>query len=611
VAHLALHRYAHTPALTPTEPRSNVRTHPSTPFRAAALLVLALTLAPGCKSTQEWRSEVDEETYELVQSRRQKLALDTGTFSIEPNPDSLREKLLRGEARIDAPLSLVRCLEIAAENSRDFQSRKERLFLAALDLTLERWRFAIQKGGTLNAAVDGTGDEAENASTDGRFSLSRLLGTGATVAGSIGLNLARSLITSDGWSPTSDVSFSVTQPLLAGFGERIVKEPLTQAERDLVYEVRTFERFRRTFAFDVASRYYRIVQLEDEVRNQENNVKNLEQLSERNRALAEAGRLSDIEVGQARQNELRSRNQLLSQRQRLDDARDQFKLFMGLPISADLPLDPGAMADIEAQKDATVDFAEDLVIAIALKERLDHQTELDRVDDASRRVEVAEDALQGVLTLKGDVNLSSRSGQPLNYDLRDAGWSVEAEWSLPFERLPQRNSYRRALVSRDEAQRSRLESEDQIRSSLRSDLRTAANRRDSYTIQAKAVELAQQRIESTRLKLDAGRADTRDLLEAQESLLEAQNALTSALIDYTLERLNLFLDMELLRFEPTGIRLDEARLEQVRLERERLERAEIQAFPVEPADDRSALRGTEHSPDPAAPDSTPRTQPGS
>ena len=43
--------------------------------------------------------------------------------------------------------------------------------------------------------------------------------------------------------------------------------------------------------------------------------------------------------------------------------------------------------------------------------------------------------------------------------------------------------------------------------------------------------------------------------------VEAQNAVTSALIEYTLSRLNLFLDMELLFLEPTGIRLDANSLE--------------------------------------------------
>ncbi len=141
------------------------------------------------------------------------------------------------------------------------------------------------------------------------------------------------------------------------------------------------------------------------------------------------------------------------------------------------------------------------------------------------------------------------------FNLDDATWSVGAELRLPFERLPQRNAYRTALIAREEALRAQIESEDQIRSDLRGDLRSATARREGYVIQANAVELAQARIESTRLKLDAGRADTRDLLEAQDALLQAQNAVTSALIEYTLARLNLFLDMELFTIDESGIHL--------------------------------------------------------
>ncbi|MDZ4773256.1 MAG: TolC family protein [Planctomycetota bacterium] len=526
-------------------------------LRTAALLTALAIPFAGCRSTSDWREEADREAYALVQSRRSKLSLDTGEFTIEPAADSLRARLLDGRAELVEPLALVEVLQIASGNSRDYQRQKERLFLAALDLTLERWRFAIQKGGTLNALVEGSGDTAEQATGDASFSLARLLGTGATVIGSLGLNLTRSLIGSDGWHPTSDLGVSISQPLLAGFGARIVKEPLTQAERDLVYQVRAFERFRRTFAFDVASRFYRLLQIEDTVANQENNVANLETLSARNKALAEAGRLSDIELGQARQNELRSRNDLLNARQRLDDSRDSLKFFLGLPIQVNLPLDPTALAELELGKDARIDYDEEIATRFALEHRLDHQTALDRVDDASRRVEVAEDNLRAILTLNGDARLVSEDGKPLKFDLDDTQWSVGAEMQLPFERLPQRNAYRSALIAREEALRVRVESEDQIRTDLRGDLRSALARREGYVIQANAVALAEARIESTRLKLDAGRADTRDLLEAQDSLLQAQNAVTSALIEYTLARLNLFLDMELFTIDTSGIQLSD------------------------------------------------------
>ena len=65
--------------------------------------------------------------------------------------------------------------------------------------------------------------------------------------------------------------------------------------------------------------------------------------------------------------------------------------------------------------------------------------------------------------------------------------------------------------------------------------------------------LSQRRVESAKLNLDAGRADTRDVLDAQESLVNAENAVTSALINFTLARLDLYLQLELLRVDETGL----------------------------------------------------------
>ena len=57
--------------------------------------------------------------------------------------------------------------------------------------------------------------------------------------------------------------------------------------------------------------------------------------------------------------------------------------------------------------------------------------------------------------------------------------------------------------------------------------------------------------------MEAGRSSTRARLEAQDSLLEAQNAVTSALIDLMVARLNFYLDLELLRVNEEGMHLDE------------------------------------------------------
>jgi outer membrane protein TolC len=524
-------------------------------------LLLALGLSAGmsalllgaCRSADGWRDQADRDVYQLVKSRRARLGVGDGSFTIEPQPDSLRQRLLRGEEPASAPLTLVQCLEIAAENNRDYQARRESLYLSALDLTLERWRFAVHETGLLAAAVDGTGDTAETASADADLHLSKLLGTGALVVGDIGLSLTRSLTSGDTWNPIGDMGLAITQPLLRGAGKRIVEENLTQAERDLVYEVRSFERFRRTFAFDVAQRFYAILEQQDAVSNQEKNYENLQALSQRNAALTEAGRLSDIEAGQARHNELRSLDNLLQARARLQSEEDLLRIFLGLPPNAPVQFDSAELERLATQDLAPIAIDEETAAAYALASRLDHLTVLDRSEDSDRKVYVAQDALRAGLTLGVDWHNTSEPGKPAKFNFQDSTWSVSALLDLPIDRLAERNAYRQALIARESALRDTDESADRIRAELREDLRQTTNRAESWRIQKIAVDLAARRIESTDLKLQAGRADTRDLLEAQEALLDARNGASAALIDLTLARLALFLDMELLRVDESGV----------------------------------------------------------
>lgn len=526
----------------------------------ALALLLALAAIPGCKSAESYRTEADRDVLRLVEDRRAKLSLDERTFTIEPDPASLRQRILRGETSSTGPLSLVQCLEIAAENSRQYQDQKEELYLSALDLTLERWRFGVITNGAIATAIEGTGSEGDTASGSAGFGFSKLLGTGASILGDIGLNLARTLTFSDGWHPVSDFGGSITQPLLRGFGRSIVEEPLTQAERDLVYAVRSFERFRRTFAVDAATRYYAILEAKDAMTNQERNVESLTQLTLRNRALADAGRLSDIDVGQARQDELSSRNNLLTAQERLQRDIDSFKLFLGLPIPTELELEPGALAELSREELAELHLAEGEATAFALANRLDYLNTQDRRADSQRRVDVAADNLRAGLSLRAEARATSLDGKPLEYNFQDTTWALTATLDLPLDRLPERNAYRAALIAREASTRSAEQLGDTIQADLREELRQLQTRRESYSIQQNAVELAQKRIESTRLKLEAGRADTRSLLEAERSLLQAQNSATTALIDYTLARLALFRDMELLRVDSAGIRMEEGLL---------------------------------------------------
>jgi outer membrane protein TolC len=525
----------------------------SSSIRAAWLLAAVVA---GCRSASDYREQADSDVYRLVRERRATLGIGDGSFTIEPPKGSLRERLLAGEAAGLGDLTLVQCLEIAAENSRDYRSHEETLYLAALDLTLERWNFSVKEKGVLFASVGKSEPSPETASAGGDLTLSKVLGTGATIVGNIGLDLSRALTTHDTWDPISSIGLAITQPLLRGAGSLVTYEPLTQAERNLVYAVRTFERYRRTFAFDVASRYYAILERADEVRNQQANYDNLQKLSERNTALAQAGRLDDIQAGQARQDELRSLDTLLDVTERLESLKDQFKVFLGLPPQIELSYDAKELERLAAQDLAPIELDPNEAAEIALAARLDHRNFLDQLVDGERHVEVAADALRAGLNLTAAYNQPSEAGQPGRFNFSDASWSLGAVLDLPLDRMQERNTYREAIIAEEVSRRTVESSEDSIRSALRDDIRQTKSTLESWKIQQGAVELAARRIESTDLKLQAGRALTRDLLDAQQSLVDTKNAASVALVEYTLSRLALFRDLELLHVDESGIKTD-------------------------------------------------------
>jgi outer membrane protein TolC len=84
-------------------------------------------------------------------------------------------------------------------------------------------------------------------------------------------------------------------------------------------------------------------------------------------------------------------------------------------------------------------------------------------------------------------------------------------------------------------------------------MRDLLQARESIKIQARSVAVAQKRVDSTNLFLEAGRAQIRDVLEAQDALVQAQNALTSAVVNYRVAELSLQRDTGLLEVNAEGL----------------------------------------------------------
>ena len=74
--------------------------------------------------------------------------------------------------------------------------------------------------------------------------------------------------------------------------------------------------------------------------------------------------------------------------------------------------------------------------------------------------------------------------------------------------------------------------------------------------------MAQRRLEEQVILADIGQGEARDLVDAQQDLVEAQNSAAAALTEYILSGLALYRDMELIRVTEEGITIDSTPLEE-------------------------------------------------
>jgi len=194
-----------------------------------------------------------------------------------------------------------------------------------------------------------------------------------------------------------------------------------------------------------------------------------------------------------------------------------------------------------------------------MKNRLDLRAARGDVFDNQRNVIIKADRLRGELTLLGSASAGQRRGiaSAGNNDAEaefDRGfYSSLLTLDLPIERTAERNNYRNSLIDLEASIREFNTLEDDIKLDIRNKLRNLLNTRESIRIQAKAVVLAEKRVDSTNLFMQAGRAQIRDILEAQDDLLSAKNSLTSAIISYRVAELELQRDMGLLQVNSKGL----------------------------------------------------------
>lgn len=293
-------------------------------------------------------------------------------------------------------LSMEKAFQIALVNSRTYQFQLENIYINALPVTLQRFSFQPQFVAGLSPLTGAGGAGANNIAAIGPVvspansflyntretgaqlstlnigtvaGVGKLFDNGTRILASFANSVAFNFVGRNPAQPTvrSFLPIQAIVPLLRGGGRAFILEGLTQAERSLLYSVRSFAKFRQEFAvatltggniqnfgnnvstggfttggnIDPTIGFLNVV---EDIQVVENNLKNVlvfERFAEVYKELieGEASGLSQLQLDQINQQVQQSRSQWLSSRVQYRNDLDQYKIQIGMPPDTPLIID--------------------------------------------------------------------------------------------------------------------------------------------------------------------------------------------------------------------------------------------------------------------------------
>jgi outer membrane protein TolC len=528
-------------------------------YRGLGIAVI-ICIAGGC-SREHYKAEADKEVYQIIDSKWQDKFGSKVNYKVSDVPASANDVQIENAVPSSNVISFAHAVAMATAHNRAYQTQKEALYLSALSLTDERHKYARQWFGTIDGRYVSEGGEEETSISGGGgenalvgFDRLRLIGDGVLVSTGLAIDWIRFLSGDPHTSLRSVLSATVTAPILGAGAGKVAREQLTQAERNVLYDIRSFNRYRKTFVVDIATSYYNVLQLRDVVTNAENNYKRSVESKERLEMESEAGRKSRIDVDEAEQNVLAAESRVVAAKERYEQSLDAFKISLSIPTDANVVLDQNELNALEEMGISEIEFTLEESVETALLQRLDLHNSADSIDDELRNVHLAAEGLGPQLNLTGSANVASREESGFSsFRFNRGTYSLGFDADFPLDRKNQRNDYRRALIALERQQREYEEDMDRIKLAVRGAYRRLKETADRYKIEKNSLKLAEERVEMNKVLLDAGRVTTRILLLSQDALLAAQNNVTRALIDHLDAKLSFYRDVGIMQVKPDGM----------------------------------------------------------
>ncbi|NQU23201.1 MAG: TolC family protein [Candidatus Nealsonbacteria bacterium] len=203
---------------------------------------------------------------------------------------------------------------------------------------------------------------------------------------------------------------------------------------------------------------------------------------------------------------------------------------------------------------APVELEMDDAMLTALSRRFDVMNQRGELADTWRAIKLAGDDLKSVLNLNASQSIRTRKNRPLDFTFDESQTRLSLALDTPLNRKAQRNAFRSSLIDYQAGLRNLMQLEDDVKLSIRGDLRSLQLGREQYQIAVTSAALANDRVISTRLQLQLGAegVQARDFVDAQRAYTQSLLAVARQHVDYVLDRIQFFMDLELLEVDRGG-----------------------------------------------------------
>jgi outer membrane protein TolC len=417
-------------------------------------------------------------------------------------------------------LSLEEAVNLALANNLNLQSTVDSVASADISRGVSESRFGMK---LTPFFAHGFGTER---GTDQAYGLeaSKLLSLGTNVT----INARSDLTRSDfvGNLNTSNLSVTVTQPLLRGFGQKTTLFDLTNAKRNLQSSERNLELARQRLAVEVVASYYNIVRQQGLVDVADKSMERSQELLRASEARLKVGLASKLDVFRAELQLSQAEQSLIVREEALELAMDTFKFNLDLSPEEQVFLE---MVELEYQPVALDVEAQ---TKIALANRIEIREEQDRIGDAQRGLSVAKQNLLPQLNLNlryEQIGLGPTLRESFNF--QDQGLNVFLSTSYPLDRSVEMASVAQSQIDVGARRRSMRLVEYNIANEVRAATRSVQRVGKSILLQERNMEFAEKQLRLASLRYQRGLASNFDIIDAENNLIAARSNYVSLVAD--------------------------------------------------------------------------------